>query len=803
MFFGALLGAALWAAQVPQAQRFAAEVDDTYALRVNPAGLAFLEGGELRLLYSRDGTLEELGDGNGFGVYGASQLFDGLTLGVGYDRAFHADDRAAGALRLGLGMGAQGFAIGAGFAHVEPFDGDDQDQIDLGFSARPYPWLAMGGRVSDISENLGRRGYALSLGVRMLSGRVLLSGQVGIDTARALVNDRPEIAGRLEVEPLAGLRLGASMNDDLDVFGQLALDFGKTTVGGFVEVRDARAAFGGDWAVYDAPRRRLARPTRVAVLDLSGDLRGDPRIDLIQLALREDPYGDVPRLLDRLATVEDVDGVYLRIGRLSVGWGVAEELRRSTLRIRRAGRRVDCFLSGTNDIAYYVASACDAIITAPPVTLQVDGLASVGVYLGDLLGRLGVAVEVERFERYKTAPETFTRAQRSAAEEEQLGAYLDGVFERLVGGIAEGRGLSARSVREHIDLAAATATAALAERWVDHVLYPDQVEGHLRDQYGGAPVFTSAREAARSPGRRWRRSATIGVVHLDAPITSGRSTTSPLGLGRTVGSDDIIRALERARGSGDIRAVVLRVDSPGGEALASDLIARAVERLAERKPVYASFGDVAASGGYYAAAPATRIYAEPTTLTGSIGIYSLKLDLSVLLARIGVGVSVLERGELAGDRSPLVRRSEAGDRAMRRALAAGYGRFLRVVSEGRAMTVDEVKAVAGGRIWSGEAALEAGLVDELGGYVDALRAAARVAGHELHEVEIVQLPDSARALADPVELLRFAARGERSDGVTEAAQILLGPLARSLDERLPLLATDAPLALLPYLVEVE
>lgn len=801
VFEWAVLGMGLWGAAVPQADRFAAEVDDSYSLQVNPAGLGLLDGGELRLRYGFDEAGVIGSDGHGFGITGALNLGEGFGVGVGYERAFFPDDLAQDAFRLGIGFGSEWIALGGAFHHLEPLRGRGQDRLDLGMSLRPFRWLGLGGRVADLSENLGPRSWETSLALRFFEGRLLLSGGVGFDTRAAIRNDRPSVGGRIEAEVLKGLRLAGSIDDDGDVMGQLIIDSGYLSTGLFGRVEDDRLQLGAEFVLRSARRRSLIPQSRVAVLDLSGELTSGTELDLLRSQVRVGAYGAVPRLLDRLTRAEELVGLYLRIGPLSVGWATAAELWSGLAAFRASGRRVDCYLTAANDLTYHVATACDTVMMAPPSTLRVDGLASVSLYLGEALARLGVNAEVERIGRYKNAPDQFTRSDQSDEERERFGAYLDTLFERSVGAIAERRGLDALAVRQTIDLAAQTATGAAAAGWIDAAKYPDEAEGFVRHQYLDDVSFVSAFEAARPLHPQWPKPGSIAVVHLDAAITSGRSEASPLGLGRTVGAADVVEALERVRFQHGIAAVVLRVDSPGGDAVASDLIARAVRRLAEVKPVFASFGDVAASGGYYAAAPATRIFAQPTTLTGSIGIYSVKLDLSVLLARLGVGVSVLERGALAADSSEMLPRSPEGDRAMRQALGASYARFLQVVAEGRNMSVEQVHALGEGRIFTGEAAMAAGLVDEMGGYVDALRAAAKVAGHDLDDVNVVELPDPYQEIGDPLSLLLYGLKAKSSP--IGLVQTLLGPMARAFDERLALLGSARPLALLPYVVEVE
>lgn len=791
---------------LPQPQRLAAEVEDAYAIEINPAGLGLTRGSELRLLYGYDGLGSDAAgqvEANGLGVFGALRVFDTFTLGASWTRDW-TDGAERGVSRLGAGWGGGPLAFGVAYRRDDPFGpADDLDAWDLGLSLRPFDWLAGGVRVQDVGESQSRRGWDLSLAVRPGWDRLLVSAQWGLREGEALSSDSLDLEGRVEVEALPGLRVGVGLNQDADVFAQLGLDFGRFSVGGFAHSVSSQAQAGGELVLRSVPANRLVVLGKVGVLELSGSLVPEPELDLFRQKMRVSPYGGVPRLIRALARAEGVNGLFVRIGPLSIGWGKAEELRRAIVAVEDAGRRVDCHLFGGGDLTYYVASACTAISVSPPALLKIDGLASTSLYLGEALGRIGVEVEVERIGPYKNAPDQLTRGDMSAEERERLGRYLDVVAEEAIGKIAEGRELTEAGVRGLIDRAVLTATGAEAAGLVDAVLYPDQLEARLAEVYGHRPRLARAEGLIEPPAPRpWTRPDAVAVIHVDAPITSGRSSASPLGLGRSVGARDLLAAMERAERDRRIVAVVLRVDSPGGDAVASDLVARAVSKLAEVKPVVASFGDVAASGGYYVAAPAARIFAEATTLTGSIGIFSLDLDLSGLLVRFGVGVEVLKRGALAGQEDPFTGRSPAGDAAVRRALTASYHRFLDVVAEGRGRTRADIAAVAEGRVWAGSDAIEAGLVDELGGLREALVHAARSAGRDPAELEVVSLPEPFQRAGDPIiDLISvFAAAPPASPAWLGQ---LLGGLGPQLDSRLALFGSRAPLALLPFVLEVE
>lgn len=777
---------------LPLPQRLAAEVEDSYSLRVNPAGLAFVRGHELRAVYAYDAVGL---DSHGVGVFGAWDLGP-LALGASWERDFAEFDQ--GALRVGAGFGGGPIALGVGYASIDtPGPGDRIGTWDLGLSWRPAVWLAAGGAIHDLGEDLGRRQYDVSVAVRPWS-RWTLAGQWRITEDEDLQFETLDVAVRTEVEVLPGLRLGVGLDGDRDVFGQLGLDFGRFGLGGFGNYVNERAQVGGELVFRGVAANRLVKLGTVAVVDLSGDLVPEPELDLLRGAYRVESYGRIERQLYGLATAEAVNGAFIRIGSLEIGWAKAESLRRALLALRSAGRRVDCALSGGGDLGYYIATACTEILMLPAAILRVDGLARTKLFVGGALGRLGVHFEVERIGAYKNAPDQLSAASASPEERDRVEAFLTEVHARYVKGIAEGRGLSEAEVRAQLDRGVLTATAAVAGRWIDAALYPDQLDQHVLTRYSSPPRFRPAPppDPASSP-RPWAAPSAIGVVHLDAAMTAGRSEASPLGMGRTVGARSLVEALARARRDRRVKAVVLRVDSPGGDAVASDLVARAVEQLAAVKPVVASFGDVAASGGYYAAAPASRIFAEPTTRTGSIGIYAVKLDLSELLSRWGIGVDVARKGARAADGSPYIRRDDAGDAAVAGALAAAYTRFVDTVARGRKLSVDQVRALGAGRVWTGKEAVELGLVDELGGYVEALEHAASLAGMPLGRLEVLTMNQAYQPIANPLQALLSIV------GVEGPAPIPLPSAWLTVASWWPLLEGGAPLAMDPTVLSVE
>jgi len=379
-----------------------------------------------------------------------------------------------------------------------------------------------------------------------------------------------------------------------------------------------------------------------------------------------------------------------------------------------------------------VASAATRLVVPEAGSVHLVGLRYEGVFLHDLLDKLGVAPEVVRIGEFKTAGEMLTRSSLSPEQRTQLEALLDDQFTVLVDALAEGRRLPAARVRELVDAGPFTAPAAREAGLVDDCRFPDEVPDLVRELApalaGRDPLPTvdartylalRAGDAGWAPLRGER--PLLAYVVARGSIVRGRGR-------RGVACDTYRRLFEQLEKDERIAAVVVRIDSPGGEVVASDLLWRAVRQLGREKPVVASLGDTAASGGYYVAAAAHAILAEPGSVTGSIGVVGGKLDLSGLYERLGVGRDGVERGARAGLYSESRGFTPDERKAVREGMHAAYERFVSRVAEGRSLAPERVHAVGGGRVWSGSAALAQGLVDALGGPFEAIAEAKRRAG---------------------------------------------------------------------------
>ncbi len=455
------------------------------------------------------------------------------------------------------------------------------------------------------------------------------------------------------------------------------------------------------------------------------------------------PFGREPStsLLDVLQTLyaaaEDpqVEGVLVRLAGAPRGWSKVMSLRRALERLRERGIPVVAYGERLAPEDLLVASAASRIWLPPSGSVFLVGLRAEGVFLRELLERVGVTPDVVRVGGYKTAGETFVRDSMSPEQREQSEALLDDLYGALVDGLARGRGLTPAEVRDRIDAGPYTAPAALEAGLIDACLYPDELEealeqvalappderpGPRRIRLVDAALYGTLR--ARDGGfRLLGELPRLAYVVAAGTIHGGRA-------GYGIASDSFRELFERLRRDAGVRGIVLRIESPGGDSLASDLLWRAL-RVAQRdKPVVVSMGDVAASGGYYLAAAADAVLAEESSITGSIGVVGGKVHLERLYERLGVGRDGVERGARAGLLSDS-RGFTADERAVvRDEMEAVYRSFVERVAEGRGLDPGVVERSARGRVWSGARARELGLVDALGGPLEALREARRRAG---------------------------------------------------------------------------
>ncbi len=453
--------------------------------------------------------------------------------------------------------------------------------------------------------------------------------------------------------------------------------------------------------------------------------------------LRQPPtLDDVRRQLQIIGGNRQVAGVIITIRDLGAGLASIQSLRAALAAYRTSGGKVIAYLPQASTRLYYLASVADAVVMPESGTLDLIGMALEVTFMGEALERLGIAGQFEQIAEYKSAAEPFTRRAMTAPMREALNAILDSIFDDLVGEIAAARRLDPGLVRTLVDRAPLSARDAREAGLVDALLFEDELARYLAGARGRLPAILPwrlARRRLRQPFR-WRMSGrAVAVISVRGVIHLGESRARlplpvPLLGGETTGHATIARAVQAVERNPLFGAIILSVDSPGGSAIASDLIWREIARAGRTKPVVAFFGNVAGSGGYYVAAGARRIISQPATLTGSIGVLGGKFDVHALAARAGVHREILSRGEAVTITSPFTPFSAEERRRLRAQMEEVYDRFVGRVAEGRGLSREEVLAVAKGRVWTGRQAQRHRLVDALGDFVTAVDTAKELMG---------------------------------------------------------------------------
>lgn len=469
------------------------------------------------------------------------------------------------------------------------------------------------------------------------------------------------------------------------------------------------------WVVLELRGRYPARRLRRRPFRLASLLGGRP----------EPSQEELEAQVSALLRASWLEGVVVRLGQVQPDLATAFALRNQLARLRSGGKRVVVLANELTTATFYLAAAADEIVVPDGGSPQVTGMAVTHTFMAEALDRLGVRFEKLAIEEFKTAGDNLARSAMSEAHRLQYDALLDDLERSYLEGVGAGRGRPPEVVREWIDRGITSAREAREVGMIDRVAYEDEVLGERHVPYAKAARFLSSRVPPRAPER-------VAVVSLEGTIVTGSSRRLPVPLpllgDALAGSETLVRALRTAERDPATAAVVLHVESGGGSALASDLIWRAVQRVAQRKPVVAVMGAVAGSGGYYVLTHATRVLAAPNTVTGSIGVVMGKFVLEDFRARHGINPETLARGRFATLGTSSRGWDEAERELLRRHNQEIYGRFVERVADGRGLSSSRVDELGRGRIWSGRDALGLGLVDELGDVPRAVALARELAG---------------------------------------------------------------------------
>jgi protease IV len=774
--------------------------DGAYATELNPSALGFMRSWELAYVHMDPGGGERFAHG-GDGVFFGTPLLFGLAAGGHLARVRPTGDtgladRGAGSVALALAPGPS-FAVGTAMRLLRSDDFFGRHVgWDVSVSARPSSYLAL----SLVAHDLNALARVTPAGLDLPATFVLAAAarpfgddaltleaagamdSMGVVGARGLVAVAVPHVGQLravlEADDLRGAR-------DLRVLAGLDVRWGALGVGGGVLMGDG---FGDGPGWYLSARvggaRQPGLPMRQWVLDL--EVRGE--VDSRRIL-------ELTRLLDASLHDASVQGLFLRLRDTDLPLAYAQELRWLIARLEEAGKPVLCQLETASGAEYYACAGASRVLIDPAGSLRLVGPSVDVVFLGDLLERVGIHADFVRIGPYKSAPEQLTRSGSSEPAREQRDALLDDVYMRLVADLAGDLEVEAGDVRSAIDGGPYAAVEAVAAKLVDGAGDDLVPRALVRDTFGAG--YAARASFPTGTPRHWGRRGRVGVVVVDGTMVDGDNVDVPIVDVHLTGARTVVKAINSMVADPAVAAIVLRVDSGGGSAVGADKIWRAVRRAARKKPVIASMGAAAASGGYYIASAATEIWADPSTVTGSIGIFFGKVDVSGLAERAGVNVEQFSRGERAGAQSIWRPYTPEQREVLSDKIRIWYELFLQRVAEGRGMEPSAVDALGQGRVWSGDAAVRVGLVDHLGGFGAALARARGLGG----------LPEDAPfdvAPFRPRTLLEYAV-GRALDAQGRATVVVPAALRHALSASAVFGTVDgmAPLALAPFTVRVQ
>jgi len=554
------------------------------------------------------------------------------------------------------------------------------------------------------------------------------------------------------------------------------------------------------FAADDKPEAKSPAPTPIVMdLTLKGALGEEPAaVGLDGASIKDNLKGVVERIAKAKAD-PDVKGLVVRIHGLSLGLAKGYELRQAIARFRESGKKAYAFLESAENADYLVASAADEIVMPESGWLMIKGLAAEVTFYKTLFDKLGVAADWMQVGEFKSYGEPFTRTSMSPAFRKEITELLGDSYDMMAEAIAKRQGIAADDAKALIDGGPYNPAAAKAAGLINRIGYADQIEAEVAKAIGVAAVKLDPKYGKKSEtvdlsgfagfmkmiqmlsGEGAKKAdsgaAKIALIYAQGAIETGKSKSSLFG-DTTMGSDTVVKHLRDAEKDKTVKAIVLRVDSPGGSALASDLIWREVVRI--EKPIVASMSDVAASGGYYISMGADRIFAEPGTLTGSIGVTGGKFVLAGLMEKLGVAtdtVTVGKNGTIFSTNHPF---SDSERAAMKRLMDDTYRQFVAKAAQGRKMPFEQLEKLAGGRVYTGRQAQKLGLVDELGTLDDAIAAAKDLANIPREQAtELLILPKAQgviEALVGPLDDRDVFAPAIRA-ALPDAARPILARLA--------------------------
>lgn len=693
---------------------------------INPAGLAFYGAMGVRYTHSFTDSSYKGDDGllissrRGFFAlewlnHTSNSFRRKYTLGIG--------DRLAPDLYLGL--------------TYSWFGGSDElykkmKNWKFGMMYHPRPFVSLGlvaDRLNqpDFGTETQRRLYRGGLAVRPFGERFTVSSDL-----RWLEGENVnKLQGNLRAGfgPYRGIFVSADYAAEGSWRIGVTFDFEQTRVGTQGRLSNSQDFAGGSYFIELSSVRYgslIRRSQRMGTVTLGSDIVEEPVGRPFFGSSGRSLYSIIAALR-KGASDSRMGYLFMKIDGMRMSFSTAQELRNAVLDYRKNGKKAIVYLESGGNLAYYLATAADEIYMNPSAYLELDGLSATATFYTGTMDKLGIKAQVVRTGPHKTYGDQYTEPGLTPEAREQIDWLLDDLYDQLVEGISAGRRILPENVKRFIESGPYTARDAHAAGLIDGLEYADEFTGA-----GDSGVFTRLVDLEKFYKTedfygRWSEPKKIAIIYANGSIVAGRSGNRFLD-GKCVGATTLSKSLARVRTDRSIKAVILRVNSPGGELFASDRIYRELELLKGRKPLVVSMGGVAASGGYYISSPGDEIIASPGTITGSIGVVVGKPDLSGFYEKIGLNTETVKRGEHADIRSFARSATEDEIELVEKQIWQYYDDFVSKVSTWRKLDYDSVDAVGQGRVWTGRQALGRGLVDSYGGVWEAVELARLKAG---------------------------------------------------------------------------
>ena len=553
----------------------------------------------------------------------------------------------------------------------------------------------------------------------------------------------------------------------------------------------------GDKTVSVSEKTILVLKSGVEIPD-----KGDPDpwagFDIFSMSFTPTPgLNEILDNIKKASTDKKISGILIENGLLSPGWATTEELRNALLKFRESGK----FIISYSDYiltqeGYFLSTSSDKIYLNPGASMDFRGLSGEVMFYKKALEKIGVDVQVIRHGKFKGAVEPFILDEMSKENREQIKDYVGSIWNHVVSGISTARNIPVDQVNKMADnLVATNAPDALRNKLIDGLLYRDELIDTLKSLTGIKKtdklhyISMSKYTKVPDPARMYSATSKIAVIYAEGDIVIGKGT------GSNIGGTDYADLIRGQRLDSNIKAIVLRVNSPGGSAVASDQIWRELDLAVKVKPVIVSMGNYAASGGYYISAPATKIYASPVTISGSIGVFGMLPNAGKLLKdKLGISIETVNTNSHSDFPSFFRPLNGVEQQVMQKSIENIYSDFVSRVSEGRKMKKSLVDSIGQGRVWSGTRAKEIGLVDEIGGLGDAIKEAAKLANIEKYSLK--ELPETV----DPYSKIISGLTGDIRIRMIEKE---LGVNAKYYNEIKELASMSGILVRLPYFIEIH